>query len=193
MQNTEIDDIENKLVKFLLIDKEEKEFSQKNIGKGEYLVLWYDSKMKNYISFLEYLEKKKFIQAQVNAILIVEKQEHLSKVIEIQRKSKISKVKDQVKVMKTHTLSQEEALKRELLESGEEGWSKAGEEDEEEKAPLGKDEIELSIEKNNFYLISPEGRIIDTAKIYSFLHEDNIFKRITAKISKHVDDQISKS
>jgi hypothetical protein len=39
-------------------------------------------------------------------------------------------------------------------------------------------------------LISPEGRLVDTAKIYSFLHEDNIFKRICAKVSKEVDEKI---
>ena len=51
---------------------------------------------------------------------------------------------------------------------------------------------ELDLKKNFFYVINPEGRVIDCAKIYSFLHEENIFKRITAKVSKDIDDRINK-
>lgn len=39
-------------------------------------------------------------------------------------------------------------------------------------------------------MVNPEGRIIDCAKIYSFLHEENIFRRITARISKDIDTRI---
>jgi hypothetical protein len=52
--------------------------------------------------------------------------------------------------------------------------------------------IELELKKNFFYVINPEGEVIDCAKIYSFLHEENIFKRITAKVSKDIDDRINK-
>lgn len=48
------------------------------------------------------------------------------------------------------------------------------------------------MKKNFFYVINPEARIIDCAKIYSFLHEQNIFKRITSKVSKDIDDRINK-
>lgn len=51
--------------------------------------------------------------------------------------------------------------------------------------------IDLELKKSFFYVINPEGRIIDCAKIYSFLHELNIFKRITAKVAKDVDMRIS--
>ena len=51
---------------------------------------------------------------------------------------------------------------------------------------------ELDLKKNFFYVINPEGQVIDCAKIYSFLHEENIFKRITAKVSKDIDDRINK-
>jgi len=54
-------------------------------------------------------------------------------------------------------------------------------------------EAELEIKKNFFYVINPEGKIIDCAKIYSFLHEENIFKRITAKVSKDIDERINNS
>ena len=43
------------------------------------------------------------------------------------------------------------------------------------------------MKKKFFYGINPEGRIIDCVKSDSFLHEENIFKRITSKISKDVD------
>jgi hypothetical protein len=48
------------------------------------------------------------------------------------------------------------------------------------------------MKKGFFYVINPEGKIIDTAKIYSFLHENNIYKRINAKIARDVDDRINK-
>ena len=47
------------------------------------------------------------------------------------------------------------------------------------------------MKKGFYYVINPEGRIVDTAKIYSFLHEKNIFKRIIAKVSKDVDERIN--
>ena len=43
----------------------------------DYTVLWYDAKMKNYLLFIEYIHKKKFIQAKVNPILIVDKAEYM--------------------------------------------------------------------------------------------------------------------
>ena len=35
--------------------------------------------------------------------------------------------------------------------------------------------FELDLKKNFFYVLNPEGKIIDCAKIYSFMHEDNIY------------------
>lgn len=62
MQNTEIDDIENQKVAFTLENAEGKEYDEKVLlAEKSYTVLWFDPKMKNYISFLEFLEKKKFI------------------------------------------------------------------------------------------------------------------------------------
>ena len=49
----------------------------------------------------------------------------------------------------------------------------------------------MDMKKNFYYVIAPSGQIVDCAKIYSFLHEDNIFKRITARVSKHVDSVIN--
>lgn len=51
--------------------------------------------------------------------------------------------------------------------------------------------MELELKKSYFYVINPEGKIIDMAKIYSFLHEKNVHKRITARISKDIDDRIT--
>jgi hypothetical protein len=51
--------------------------------------------------------------------------------------------------------------------------------------------IDLEAKKNFYYVINPDGKMIDCAKIYSFLHEDNIYKRIMARIAKDVDDRIS--
>ena len=46
-------------------------------------MLWYDAKMKNYLLFIEYLHKKKFIQAKVNTILVVDKPEYLTNIEKI--------------------------------------------------------------------------------------------------------------
>ena len=48
---------------------------------------------------------------------------------------------------------------------------------------LGENEIELELKKNYFYVINPEGHVIDCAQIYSFLHENNIYQRIIAKVA----------
>ena len=46
------------------------------------------------------------------------------------------------------------------------------------------------MKKKFYYVVSPNSEIVDCAKIYSFLHEKNIFRRVTAKVSKHVDQRI---
>ena len=51
-------------------------------------------------------------------------------------------------------------------------------------------EIELDVKQSFFYVINPECEIIDCAKIYSFLHEENIFKRIIAKTCKDADKRM---
>ena len=51
--------------------------------------------------------------------------------------------------------------------------------------------IDLDIKKNFYYVVAPGGEVVDCAKIYSFLHEDNIFKRVTARVAKHVDSRIT--
>ena len=61
-----------------------------------------------------------------------------------------------------------------------------GREDEE-------DQIELEMKKNFFYVLNPDGKVIDCAKIYSFLHENNIYQRIIAKVAQDLDARISKT
>ena len=51
--------------------------------------------------------------------------------------------------------------------------------------------IDLDLKKGFFYVVNPQGQMIDCAKIYSFQHEKNIYKRIIAKVSKDVDDRIN--
>ena len=54
------------------------------------------------------------------------------------------------------------------------------------------DEIEIEMKKNFFYLVNPEGKVIDCAKIYSFLHENNIYQRIIAKVAQDLDQRLAK-
>ena len=83
MQNTEVEELQNKKVDFVLFDTQGKEFSDRQLNQRDYTVLWYDAKMKNYLLFIEYLHKKKFIQAKVNTILVVEKPEYLTNIEKI--------------------------------------------------------------------------------------------------------------
>ena len=49
--------------------------------------------MKNYLLFIEYLHKKKFIQAKVSTILVVDKQEYMENIEKIKKESKDEKMK----------------------------------------------------------------------------------------------------
>ena len=77
-------------------------------------------------------------------------------------------------------------LKREL--SDQESLLLAFSEDREQEEADDEDAIDLELKKNFFYIINPHGKIIDCAKIYSFMHEDNIYQRIVAKILKDIDE-----
>ncbi len=177
MQNTEVEDFLNKRVEFVLYDSAGNEFSDRNIVSNgrDYYVLWYDAKMKNYLLFIEYLHKKKFIQARVVPLLLVDKPEYMSNIEKIRAESKDERMKGDVQVMLKRELSEQEKLLRAFG---------PGDSSEEER-------MNLDLKKNFFYVLNPEGKIVDCAKIYSFLHEENIFKRITAKISKDIDDRIN--
>ncbi len=98
MQNTEVEEFQNKKVQFVLFDAAGKEFSDREIVKNEkdYYVLWYDAKMKNYLLFIEYLHKKKFIQARVIPILVVDKPEYMSNIEKIRAESKEERMKADV-------------------------------------------------------------------------------------------------
>ena len=109
-------------------------------------------------------------------------------------------IKDEFRVLLKRDLTDQESLMRTFgidknndadgksqKKSSEEGKSQEGQEkseDEEEKI------IELDMKKNFYYVIGPSTEVVDCAKIYSFLHEDNIFKRITARVAKHADSKI---
>lgn len=61
-----------------------------------------------------------------------------------------------------------------------------------EDRDLDEESTELDLQKNFFYVINPDHRIIDTASIYSFLHEDNVHQRIIAKVLRDVDERNTK-
>ena len=54
------------------------------------------------------------------------------------------------------------------------------------------DVIDLDLKKNYFYVVNPDGKIVDCAKIYSFMHEENIYQRIVAKTLKDADNRLIK-
>lgn len=73
MQNNDLEDYYLKEVRFVLYDKDNKEFNEGNLknNQNEYTVFWFDAKMRNYIAFIEYLNKKPMVAARINPVLIV--------------------------------------------------------------------------------------------------------------------------
>ena len=74
-----------KKIRFVLFDQENKAFDENSTvnNNNEYFVLWYDAKMKNYISFMEYLFKKRIVSAKISPILVVDKEEHMKNIHKI--------------------------------------------------------------------------------------------------------------
>ena len=144
--------------------------------------------MKNYQLFLEYLVKSRLVQAEVQPILIVNKQIHLDKVVEIWGSATETprRVRDKCMVMLARDLTDQESLLRTFGDATEQK-DESAEEDGEEPT-----EIDLELKKSFYYVINPDSEIIDCAKIYSFLHEENIFKRIQARVCKDADIRINK-
>jgi hypothetical protein len=68
--------------------------------------------MKNYLLFVEYLHKKKFIQAKVETVLIVDKPEYLVNIEKIKAESKDDRMKADVCVMLKRDLTDQEKLLR---------------------------------------------------------------------------------
>ena len=63
MQNTEAEEFAGKKARFILFrfnkDKEFDQFTDKELAKQPgYTIFWYDPKMKNYLSLLDYMQKK---------------------------------------------------------------------------------------------------------------------------------------
>eukprot|EP00347_Sterkiella_histriomuscorum_P008809 403343668 len=167
MQNTEIEEFFNKKVKFQLYDLSDNKFTEKDLQQRVYTVFWYDAKMKNYLTFLEYLQKKKFIQANIDAYLIVDKKEYLMNIEKIKNESKDEKLKNQMLVLFKKQLSDSEQLLRTFSQENNENES--NQEDHESQSPTDQERLELDLKKSFFYVINPEGRIIDCDyKIFQF-------------------------
>lgn len=181
----------------MLFDQDGNQFNESSIlqdvgqqvnSQGKYYVLWYDAKMKNYQLFIEYLEKSRLVQAEVQPILIVDKQMHVDKIVEIwgQATETPRRVREKCMVMLTRDLTDQESLLRTFGDTGKQK-DESTEEGEGESA-----EIDLDLKKSFYYVINPDCEITDCAKIYSFLHEENIFKRIQARVCKDADLRINK-
>jgi hypothetical protein len=108
MSNVEIEEVYNKKVQFTLLNNEGKEFTEKNTlnNTSEYYVLWYDAKMKNYLMFLEYVQKKRMVHANIRGILIVDRPEYLANVEKIKSESSNKELRDEVIVMKKKVLNE---------------------------------------------------------------------------------------
>ena len=105
------------------------------------------------------------------------------------QKSNKLHAREKYQVLLKRELTDEESLLRTFGQDGKPDTGKPNG----EKSQNEEDTIELEIKRNFYYVISPDGEIIDCAKIYSFLHEENIFRRIVARVSKHVDTKINKA
>ena len=94
-------------------------------------------------------------QARIKTCLVVDKPEHAEKSSEI-----FEELKKRANILLKRDLSDQESM---IL-----NFSK--------ERTVGADPsaIDLEIKKKFFYVINPDGKIIDLAQIYQFLHEDNI-------------------
>lgn len=94
---------------------------------------------------------------------MVDKAEYAENVEDIRDAATDPKMRNLIQVLLKRDLSEQESL---LF---------AFEGDDKDKGKNEDQIIDLDIKKNFFYIINPEGKIIDCAKIYSFIHEDNIY------------------
>lgn len=197
MQNKEAEQVNGKRARFVLFDSDGEQFTDEHLRQKEtvYHVLWIDSKLKNYELCVDYFQKKQRItHASIQPILIVEKQSIMTRVLDIwngeeKEKTQVGaqrvtvakkedKVKELYKILLKRDLTKDEKFARGALFEMQDESSE--------------DIIYLEMKKNFFYVISPDGRVIDCAKIYSFLHENNIYQRIIAKIAQDLDQRLSK-
>lgn len=82
--NTELKGVIGKKIHFQLFDKADKPF---NSYDKNYVVLWYDAKMVNYLNLIKDLKNKKLATDRVLPILVVDNPEHISKVYMIKEKA----------------------------------------------------------------------------------------------------------
>lgn len=209
MQNKEAEDVYDKKARFVLFKPNGDQFTEASvlgdsaksvtITGSRYYVFWYDSKMKNYQLLIEYILNKRLIQADIQPVLVVDKESHMEKVLEIWQnstKDMQANVRDRCQILLKRDLTDQEQLLRTFGDGSETTPKKEPKREEKESENESeedkKDEdIDLDLKKNFYYVIGPESEVVDCAKIYSFLHEDNIFKRITARVSKHVDSKVN--
>ena len=180
MQNKELDEYLNKSVKFTVFKyaKGQDEYNQITqkfpIQQKGYLILWYDLKMINYTNLLSNLEKRRLNQANIVPMLVVDQPAIAENVEKIRDECTDDVLKGKIQVVLKRELSDQEQL---LSTFGEDDTLSATQET-----------IDLEMKRNFFYVVNPRGKIIDCAEIYSFLHEDNMYQRIVAKILRDVDE-----
>ena len=138
------------------------------------MILWFDAKMVNYTNLLSNLEKRRLSVAKIVPFLVVDKPDIAENVDKIRQECSDPMLKGKIQVVLTREISDQEQLLNTF--------------DDSNADLLQKEVIDLDMKKNWFYVINPQGKIIDIAEIYSFLHEDNLYQRIVAKILKDVDE-----
>ena len=90
-------------------------------------------------------------------------------------------------------LTDQEALLRAFGGDSKEETKKTEAEPGSEELATETETIDLDLKKSFYHVINPDGEITDCAKIYSFLHEENIFKRIQARVCKDADIRLNKA
>ena len=113
----------------------------------------------------------------------------MDKVLEIWAGAKETpkRTRDKCIVMLKRDLTDQESLLRTFGDDSSVSKGSLEEGSEDEAA-----EIDLELKKAFYYVINPDCEITDCAKIYSFLHESNIFKRVIARVCKDADIRINR-
>lgn len=74
------------------------------------MILWYDAKMKNYLSLLAYVNKKRLSQANLQSFLVVDRPEYAENVDKIREGATDDRLKAQVQVLLKRDLTDQESL-----------------------------------------------------------------------------------
>ena len=138
--------------------------------RGSFVVVWADHNFQLFTQLMESLEKKRFAFPQITLVFAVPLEKE-----NMAESEKLDTFRDRMKFEKSAVS---------------EKWKKGFEvlliDLEKNSGTALMEGDRLKLRRSFFYIIAPDGGVVDCAHIFSFQHERNLFKRIGAKISSSI-------